>query len=126
MSEGRQAAVSHEFLWHPSLTFALLCLRFAERRGWRWLRFGGWWGCGRGAGPVGHHAFHSGGHVGSCQSGGGGGRASQGVVGAELAPLGAQHHHHLGHGNFGVLGGYEGPVEGEVAYRLSQNGESKK
>lgn len=50
--------------------------------------------------------FHGSGY--GCSHGSSGG-ALEGVVGTELPPLGAEHRHHLGHGDFGVLFGNKGP-----------------
>lgn len=45
----------------------------------------------------------------------GGGVAFEGVVGAELPPLGPQDGHHLGHGDFRVLLGYHRPESNKEA-----------
>lgn len=102
-----------------NLTFAFFRLGLAQRR---WRRRRRLLGLHRGRRRrrgyrrhLGHHGFDGGGYVGGGQRCVGGGGSSQGVVGAELSPLGAEDHHHLGHGDLGVLGCDEGPGGGGEA-----------
>lgn len=83
------------------LTFPLLGLGLAQGRR---RRLGG------DGGDGGRHLLGHGGSSGGGGGGHGGGGALEGVVGAELPPLGPQDGHHLGHGDFGVLLGDQGPA----------------
>lgn len=95
-----------------NFTFSFFRLGLAQR--WRRRRRSlhhswGRRGCGR---HLSHHGFDGGGYVSGGQRCIGGSGSSQGVVGAELSPLGAENHHHLGHSDLGVLGCDEGPGGG--------------
>lgn len=91
-----------------NLTFSFFRLCLAQRRRRRlWSLHHGRRRHGYGR-HLGHHGLDGGGYVGGGQRCVCGGGSSQGVVGAELSPLGAENHHHLGHSDLGVLGRDEG------------------
>lgn len=93
-------------------TFAFLGLGLAERGSRSLRRLRRRWLCCGGRRDLCYHGVNSSRHVGGSQGSVGSSSSPQRVVGAELAPLCAQNHHHLRHGDLWVLGSDEGPETG--------------